>query len=479
MSFSEPLLLIALFLLLTLVIGLSSIKLRMTFREYAVGKQTFSTTTLVITLVSCYYGGGILIRSVTTFPSNTFFWITWQFFMPGFVFLTLSWLAGRMGKFIHHLSMPQTIGVMYGKYPRMISALFSIGYLIVFVATQINVMSQAINMCIPSNSYTVTIVATIIICLYTMFGGIHSVTFTDVWQFITFFSIIIMLIWLTFKHLDRPMVEIISFLQTQKKFDLSMSNIFFPFQNKLLPILYYLSVIANIEPSIIQVFYMSDSHSQAKKVFRYAAFVAYIIIACILLISLFLFIKISDLPSIAVWDYILATTSPNLKALICICLFAMAMSTADSKLHTSAILIVYDLFGTIVRRKMDCAKQILCTRITILVLSILSMLLSFYEHRFGHLLQLLFSITCVYSVVVVAPFILAVLGFPISSPVVLMGMIIGLCTLYGWEKWVSHMIGPTSGTFIAILTNALFMLMAHHLCIWIKKLNKNNLHKHE
>ncbi|MGI2298638.1 sodium:solute symporter family protein [Candidatus Cardinium hertigii] len=465
MSFETPLLLIALFLLLTLVIGLSSVKIGMTFREYAIGKRAFSTTTLVITLLASYYGGGIIIRNVTTFSSSSFFWIVWQFFINGFVLLTISWLAGHMGKFMYHMSMPETMGRIYGRYPRMITALLSIPYLIAFVAIQIKVMSQAINICIPSNSYIVTIVATTILCLYTMFGGIHAVTFTDVWQFIVFFCIILILTWLTFKHLNQPTVEIITFLKGQKKFDLTMSNIFFPFQNKLLPILYYLSVIANIEPSIVQVVYMSATPSQAKNVFRYAAFVSYIIMACILLISLFVFIKMSDLPSISVWDYILATTSPNIRALICICLLAMSMSTADSKLHTSAILIIYDLFGSIVHTKMVCGKQILLTRITIVVVSIFAMLLSFYEHFFAHLLSLLVSTTCIYAVVVIAPFILAVLGFCITAPIALMGMATGICTLYAWQKWVSHMVGPTSGTFIAILANALFMLVTHYMSI--------------
>ncbi|CDG49515.1 sodium:solute symporter family protein [Cardinium endosymbiont of Bemisia tabaci] len=470
MSFETPLLLIAFFLLVTLVIGLSSIKIRMTFQEYAIGKKAFSTTTLVITLLASYYGGGILILNVTTFSSSNFFWIIWKFLINGLLLLTISWLAGYMGKFMYHMSMPETMGRMYGKYTRMITALLSIPYLITFVTIQIKVMSQAINMCIASNSYIVTIVATTILCLYTMFGGIHSVTITDVWQFIVFFSIILILTWLTFKHLNQPMVETISFLKMQKKFELSISNIFFPFQNKLLPILYYLSVIANIEPSIMQVVYMSASPSQAKIVFRYAAFVSCIIMACILLIGLFVFIKMSDLPSISVWDYILTTTSPNIRALICVCLLAMAMSTADSKLHTSAILIVYDLFGSIVRTKMDSVKQILLTRMTIVVVSIFAMLLSFHEQFFPNLLSLLVSTTCIYAVIVMAPFILAVLGFRIATPIAFMGMVTGISTLYAWQKWVSPMVGPTSGTFISILANALFMLVGHY--IRAKKLEK-------
>ncbi|CDG49476.1 sodium:solute symporter family protein [Cardinium endosymbiont of Bemisia tabaci] len=470
MSLGITLLLIVLFLLLTLVIGLSSIKVRKSFREYAVGTKSFSTSTLVVTLLATYYGGGIFIRSVTTFSSSRLFWIVWQLFVNSFIFLIISWLAGHMGRYIYHLSMAETMGRIYGKYARIITALLNIPYLIIFIAIQINVMSQAINICISSNAYTVTIVATVILCLYTMFGGIYAITFTDVWQFIIFSAIIFILTWFTFNHLGKSTVEILSFLQTHKKFDLTMSNIFFPFKNKLLPILYYLSTIAYIEPSIMQVVYMSASPSQAKSVFRYAAFISCIIMGCILLIALFVFVKMVDMPNIAVFDYMLSSSSPNFRVLICLCLLAMAMSTADSKLHTSAILIIYDLLGSICRTKMGSEKQILLTRITILVISIFAMLLlifdhysPYYDYIFRHIVGCLVPSIRLYAVVVVAPFILAVLGFRTRSSIVLMGMAIGLCTLYIWDKWMGPMVGPNSSTFVSIVVNGLSMLAVHYL----------------
>ncbi|MGI2298805.1 hypothetical protein ACRRVB_03370 [Candidatus Cardinium hertigii] len=288
--------------------------------------------------------------------------------------------------------------------------------------------------------------------------------------FIIFSSIILILTWFTFNHLGKSPVEILSFLQTHKKFDLTMSNIFFPFKNNLLPILYYLAIIAYIEPSIMQVVYMSSSPSQARSVFLYAAFISYIIMGSILLIALFVFIKMPGLRGIEAWNYILASSSPNFRVLICLCLLAMAMSTADSKLHTSAILIVYDLLGSIRRTKMDAAKQILLTRITILVLSIFAMLLLIcnrysprYDYIFRHISAFLVPSIRLYSVVVVAPFIVAVLGVRIRLPIVLMDMAIGLCTMYGWDKWIGPMVGPVSSTFVSIVANGLFMLTAHHV----------------
>jgi len=470
MSFETPLLVIVLFLLLTLIIGLSSIQVRNTFREYALGTRSFSTPTLVVTLLATYYAGGILIRSVATFSSSRLFWIVWQLFVNSFIFLIVSWLAGRMDRCMYHISMPETMGRIYGKYTRIITTIVSLPYLIIFIAIQINVMSQAISICIPSHGHMVTIVATVILCFYTMFGGIQAITFTDVWQFIIFSGIILILTWFTFNHLGKPTVEIFSFLQRHKNFDLTIGNLFFPFPNKLLPILYYLSMIAYIEPSIMQVVYMSSSPSQAKSVFRYAALISCIIMGCILFIALFVFIKMPSLRGMESWNYILASSSPNFRVLICLCLLAMAMSTADSKLHTSAILIVYDLLGSIRHTKMSSENQILLTRIMILMLSIFAMLLVIFNHHsphydyiFRHIVGCLVPSIRIYAVVVVAPFILAVLGFRTSSSIALMGMATGLCTLYAWDKWIGPIVGPTSSTFVAIVANGLSMVALHHL----------------
>lgn len=53
-----------------------------------------------------------------------------------------------MPKFMYHISIPETIGRLYGKFARVIGALFSIFISIAFVAMQIRVMSESVAICI-------------------------------------------------------------------------------------------------------------------------------------------------------------------------------------------------------------------------------------------------------------------------------------------------------------------------------------------
>ena len=96
-----------------------------------------------------------------------------------------------MAPFMHNLSMPETIGSVYGKYPRMIAALASIYFSTAALTIQIKIMSMTIGICGNTNNHRwITLLATLILIFYSTFGSIRAVTFTDVLQFLTFTVII-------------------------------------------------------------------------------------------------------------------------------------------------------------------------------------------------------------------------------------------------------------------------------------------------
>lgn len=121
-----------------------------------------------------------------------------------------------------HLSIAETLGSVYGKYTRVIAALFGICFSIGVVAIQINVMSSAIGMCIHSiDPRIVTILATLILIVYAMIGGIRSITITDILQFATFTIIMPLLIKFVFVKTGQSFLEVIWTLKKQEKFQFS------------------------------------------------------------------------------------------------------------------------------------------------------------------------------------------------------------------------------------------------------------------
>ncbi|MEF2228861.1 MAG: hypothetical protein V3581_02360 [Candidatus Cardinium sp.] len=212
LCFDVSLWIVAVFLLLTLLVAIYFSRKKTSFREYAVGSKQFSTATLVFTVLATLYGGGGLVRNVECVYSMGLSWmmLTW---LSSLGLWVVSRLALRMGPFMHHPSVAETIGHIYGRYPSMIAVLVGICSAIFSITMQITVMSQAIGMCFQAaNPYIVPILTTLLLIFYSTFGGIRAVTFTDVLQFITFAVVIPILAWFMFLTVDKPVFTLLPML---------------------------------------------------------------------------------------------------------------------------------------------------------------------------------------------------------------------------------------------------------------------------
>ncbi|AWN81640.1 hypothetical protein DK880_00311 [Candidatus Cardinium hertigii] len=476
------------FLLLTLVVGLYYSKKVRTLREYAIGNKDFATATLVATLLATAWGGGGLIRTVEEIYSRGFYHICISFSSVISLWI-ISLLAFRMGPFMENLSVSETIGSVYGKYPRIIASLAYVIASIPSITTQIKVTALAISMSTELNdsikNYSIVFAAFILV-FYSTFGGIRAVTFTDVLQFITFTIIIPLLTLSLFEVINKPVVAC---LQSHQKFQ-PYSVFRFDMQLMAMVSLFLSNLMSStIAPAKIQRLYMSSGTVQAHKVFWYSSIFNIIITGCVVLIGLFAFVNSDSLPKETVWNHIMESIHPIFKGLISISLLAMAMSTADSKLNTCAIMISHDLIESIKNIKFPCvhshqnrfmariisvldlclkpvlAYPIRLARITTLIIGFLAMVLAF---KYKDLLKLMTLVINLYVPVVTAPFILSVFGFRSSSRTAVIGMITGVLTMKAWNQWIKPSTIPSTvigvdGAFFCMLANGLAMLLAHYL----------------
>ncbi|AWN81639.1 sodium:solute symporter family transporter [Candidatus Cardinium hertigii] len=456
-----PLVMVMAFLLLTLVVGLYYSRKVKTFREYAVGHKQFATATLVATVLATSYGGAGLMRTVEFVYSEGLYWIIMEFLCNAFLFVVAP-IALRMGPFMRNLSIAETIGNVYGIYPRIIVGISSICSSIAIITMQIHVLRKAICTCTGSVDFLkVTILATLVLIFYSILGGIRAVTLTDVLQFITFSIIIPLLAWFVFIKIRKtPITTITSLLQNTQKYQFSD---FLKLDMKLIAILALLlsSLVAYIaDPVFMQRIYMASAPIQAYKVFTISSLFTFLITGSITLIGLFVFIGEPGLQQQQIWPYIMNHISPFFKGLTCISLLAMTMSTADSCLNNCAIIIVHDIMGSI--KKISLTNTIQLARLTSFVVGLCAMVLAF---RCKNLLELL-KISFDFSIpIVTAPFLLAIYGFRSSSLTALIGMGIGALTILAWNKWIKPLESTIEidGAFPCMLANGLAMLAAHYL----------------
>ncbi|MDD9139498.1 MAG: sodium:solute symporter family protein [Candidatus Cardinium sp.] len=461
-----PLVMVAAFLLLTLVVGLYYSKKVTTLREYAIGNKDFATATLVATTLATYFGGGGLSRTVQLIHSLGLYWLTLQI-LHTFSIWVISRLALRMGPFMRHLSMPETIGHVYGKLPRIITALASIGATVASIATQIQITSMAITICVETDSSrNITIVlATLILIFYSSFGGIRAVTFTDVLQLITFTIIIPLLAAFMFLKINKPILEVVHCLQEQEKFHL---NSLFQWNTNLVSLIaVFLSGLVNgINPTYVQRVYMSSDIIQARKVFLYAGFFSLAVKFAVAILSLFVFVDAPTLPMQEIWIHISNSIPFYFRGLLAIGLLGMTMSTADSSLNNCAVMVSHDIVECIKGRftysnsqRCTTISPLLLTRLTTMAIGLMAMLIAF---KYNNLLKLFYITMNTYVPIISAPFLLAVFGFRSSTATALIGMFTGMVAIIVWRKWI-FLETNIDGSFPCMLANGLAMLAAHYL----------------
>ncbi|WP_419241663.1 sodium:solute symporter family protein [Cardinium endosymbiont of Nabis limbatus] len=460
--YTTTFLMVLAFLLLTLVVGLYVSQKPTTFRTYAVGNKRFHTTTLVVTILATVFGGGALMRELPNVHELGIHRIVFLCARP-VSFWIMSLLGLRMGPFMEHLSVAETIGSVYGKYPRIIAALLGICFSLGIVSIQINVMSSAITMCIDSiDPRMVTILATLILITYSIFGGVRAITITDILQFATFTIIIPLIIKLVFLKTDQSFLGVVSLLQKQEKFQLSK---LFHFDKKLMKLVFDdLSIVFMLTPSVLQRAYMASGPIQVYKAFLRVTLFSFIIFGAIVLIALLVFIGNPTLSATEIWPYILADISPVYKGCVLICLLGMTMSTADSSLHAAAIMVSHDMVESI--RGIKVASylcQLRVAKITTLVVGLLAMIVTVYYPDLFELTSFVFTFFFSFFVGSVIPlFILAVFGFRGSTHTALIGMGIAVLVDFSLEQYLKPKIGICFA-FFPLIANFLAMMVAHYL----------------
>ena len=113
------------------------------------------------------------------------------FMVPGLSdavsFLLLGYIMiPRMARFLGSLSIAESMGSLYGKQVRIISAISGIIPAIGSIAIQFVILSSMVSYLLGVSSSIALILSSMIVISYSAVGGIRAITFTDVIQFATF-----------------------------------------------------------------------------------------------------------------------------------------------------------------------------------------------------------------------------------------------------------------------------------------------------
>ncbi|PCJ29043.1 MAG: hypothetical protein COA94_02725, partial [Rickettsiales bacterium] len=454
MLFDIDVIIVAAFLIATLVIGLGHGGDVKTIKDYALGGRNFSTGALVATVVATWISGsGFAITISRTYYDGLYYLVATFGMMISFL-ITAFYFVPRMGEFLGKTSIADAMGDLYGKKVREISAISGIIASAGHIAVQFKVLGDIVSYFTDSNSTLTIIVAGIAVTAYSAYGGIKSVTFTDVLQFFTFcfaIPLIGMMIWNKLYLVDSfnmsHALQIDKF-NYEKVLDLKNHRFW-----EMIPILIYFS-LPGMKPSLFQRISMGKNLAQIKKVFIISAFLIIFVKIAIAWIPFLVFNANPNIEQGQLFGYIVDNyTYTGLKGVFVICVIAMSMSTADTEINISSVLFANDACSGF---QISPDKRLLLSKIFALGLGIIS---TFVALSTADLLDIILSTASFYMPIVSTPFMLTVFGFRSTGKSVLIGMGGGFITVVAW-KAMGIQANPIA---IAMLVNLIFLMGSHYL----------------
>ena len=270
------------------------------------------------------------------------------------------------------------------------------------------------------------IMAATIVILYSSFGGVRAVTFTDVLQFVTFIVFMLTLVYIAWNHLPHAEEQVATVLAT-KTSDLQKMMSSGSISPTFLFLLFY-NINPSLGPAMFQRVLMAYDTEQARQAFTFAACIHTLIISLLAWLAILLLATNPNLQSSNLTLYVIDHyVYVGFKGLTVVGIAALAMSTADSELNACAVLAAHDLLKPLFP---SWKVSITAARVCAVLIGTASLCLALHE---GDILSLLLNTASFYMPIVTVPLLMAILGFRSSPRAALIGMLACASTVWGWD----------------------------------------------
>jgi Na+/proline symporter/signal transduction histidine kinase len=438
------------FLAINLIVGLSYGRGVKNIKDYALGGRNFSTGTIAATLVATWIGGGFFAWNLSKAYSDGLPFIT-AVVGNGLAVLILGYFySPRVGEFLGCNSVAEVMGNLYGKRIRLITSIAAMCLAIGYSGLQIKVLSNLISWSLGVDGRYAAISGAIVVIVYSTFGGIRSVTFTDVIQFLTFGAFVPALALLIWGSFDSPgtVMDVVSshpdLFDYHSLFTLGWLTLFL------------WMACPDLDPAMFQRVLIAKNVAQVRRSFIIASIGCITIICTTSWIGLLIFAKNPGMDPDQIINYIIQNYSyTGLRGFTMVGIAAMVMSTVDSYINSASIVFANDFCTSVGIEIKSQSKRLLLSRCFAVVMGLVALLVAL---SYDNIFELTLVATNFYMPIVTIPLTLAIFGFRSSSKSVLIGMIAGFSTVVIWRNYfyetgIDSVIPAMCANLIAIITS--------------------------
>ena len=435
------------------MIGIKYRGKKQTFKEYAIGNKNFSTATLTATIVATWASGSMFFSSLEQTYSNGLYYVIAGTIGGALGLLITGYIIGpRMGAFLNHVSMADAMSSIYGKGVQVIAAFSTVLMDIGYIAIQFKVISKILAALFNYQGSGVIIIAATIIIIYSAFGGVKSVSFTDVIQFITFGTLLPVLALVIWHHIPDAS-QVVHTLTTNPNFNFKQVVSWSPQFMGTLAFMCYL-ITPGLPPELFQRMAMARDISQVKRSILYAVGLLLLIELFIIWIAILLLSDNPNLTTSQVVGYLIEKhTYTGLKGFLGVGIIALAMSSADSALNSCAVLVANDILPPL---KITRQASVRIAAGATFIIGSFAVLLTL---SIQNILDILLLSANFYMPIIIVPILLTIFGFRTSKRVIMIGIGAGFITTVFLLLYFKDI----NSFFPGMFANLIFLLGSHYL----------------
>ena len=382
--------LLAIYLLVFIGISILDAKRVTDFGEYAVAGKKQGSLAVTMTLLATVLGASTTIGITDTVNQIGFPGIWWLIF--GAVGLVLqSLIISERVRGIDADTLPDLAGRIVGKPAEVLLALIIVISWVGVIAGQFVALGSIIAFATGINSRLLVAIVSIIVIIYTMFGGQLSVVKTDKIQFVIILAgLIVSMIFLCFVKGSAEMTSQIELLNDSYK-PINLFNQFFVIGG-----VYFLG------PDIMSRNFLAKDGKTAKRSALFAGMALVIISLVITFLGLWVRTNVSadELGGRKALMYVASIVPKWIGVVLVLGLISAIISSTDTCIINASTIFVKDVL------RKDSVKGV---RITVLVMGIVSVVLALAGS--GDIMSLLTGAYSIYTPGIIFPLTIAVLCY--------------------------------------------------------------------
>ncbi len=331
---------VALYLLLTMIVGLYFSRNVRTVRNFSIANKECSTPVLIIAFLAASFGAGSTVGDIAKIASEGLIFV---FSISGFLIFCLyaaKYIAPCFdNRFRGMFSAGDIVGYFYGQNASRIAAFIGFCTGAIAVGAQITAIGHICGFLFLLEYKFAIIISTTIVVIYSTLGGMRSIAITDTFKFcVLALTVPCMVYYMMHKAGGWEVFEENIAFETSLLKHPKLTEYILLFIVTLSPFLWF-------SPPVVQRLLMASRSSQITQIYLVEILVRVVVMLLITLMAISAIRLFPDVaPTKLVAKILEQGLSQGMRGLFIICMLSASMSSSDASLNAAVVMITHNVF---------------------------------------------------------------------------------------------------------------------------------------